>query len=592
MSTCYLRFVVWDPANARFRGVPAGLEVSVIDGRGIRRDRPIGRGVVGADGCAEVVLEDDGTGPFHVETRVPAGTPRHIRPAPAWMWSKQGPRTVPVPRQWSSREATAVERPNRAGQWEEEDAMRVGRPDAPWVFELGPARPRLLPGNRARPLIDGPQTLRRMERLIASATRSVHIQMMLWFDDAIGRRIVECLVAKAAQGVPVRVLLDQDTTEDTHTLTALHATWVKWLRTVEEPEESALLAQIAEDVAADKARGDLSTLVRRLRQAEGVSLRITSFPKVFIRTDLSGPLPPAYEALSDARPWFNVARVDHRKMLVIDGETAVIGGMNIGREYLHEVPFDPAVTAAEEPWHKWHDVMVELSGPCVRPIQHLFRERWVEEGGPRFELGPRADGHGLDPAHPTFPALSPAPDGLPVRIVSTTPGARSDLRRAYLSLMARARTRLLIEMPYFSSEEAREAILAAARRGVRVVLVLPDDHNDSVDFLYAARLHYAELLDAGVEVYEYQGRMTHTKVMVSDDVTVVGSANLNRTSFENHYELSAILHDAAFTADFVQKVFAVDLPRSRRIQPEDLDSLIDLNAVGRWWCRNLVDRFY
>ena len=592
MSTCYLRFVVWDPVNAHFRGVPPGLEVAVIDGRGIRRDRPIGQGVVGEDGCAEVVLEEDGTGPFHVETRVPDGTPRHIRRSPAWTWSKRGAHTIPVPRKWSSREVTAVERPNRAGQWEEDDGIRVGRPEAPWVFELGPSRPRLLPGNRARPLIDGPQTLRRMEQLIAGATRSVHIQMMLWFDDAIGRRIVDCLVAKAAQGVPVRVLLDRDTTEDTHTLTALHATWVKWLRTVEEPEKSALLAQIAKDVAADEARGDLSTLVRKLRQAEGVSLRITSFPKVFVRTQPDGPLPPAYAALSDARPWFNVARIDHRKMLVIDGKTAVIGGMNIGREYLHEVPFDPMRRAAEEPWHKWHDVMVALSGPCVRPIQHLFRERWVEEGGPRFELGPRSDGRGLDPEHPTFPALSTAPDGLPVRIVSTTPGARSDLRRAYLSLMARARERLLIQMPYFSSEEAREAILAAARRGVRVVLVLPDDHNDSVDFRYAARLHYAELMEAGVEVYEYQGRMTHTKVMVSDAVTVVGSANLNRTSFERHYEVSAIIHDAAFTADFVRKVFAVDLPRSRRLHPEDLEELIDLNAVGRWWCRNLVDRFF
>jgi len=591
VPTCHLRFVVWDAASARFRGVPRGLSVELIDGRGVRRDRVIGRGRTRDDGRVDVVVDggdEDGDGPFWVRTTIPRGRPRHIDPR-SWTWTPKGPRTIPVRREWTSRDVTAVEGPRRGGEW---DGVQVGRPDSPWVFELSRPRPRVLPGNDARVLIDGPETLLRLEQLIASARRSVHIQMMLWFDDAIGRRIVDRLVEKAAEGVSVRVLLDRDTTEGTHTLTALHATWVKWLRTVDEPEKSRLLKQVEAAVAADKARGDLSTIVRRLRQSDHLSVRITSFPKVFVRTELPGPLPPAYAALSRARPWFNVARVDHRKMLVIDGHTAVVGGMNIGCEYLHDVPFDPALTAAEEPFHKWHDVMVELSGPCVRPLQHLFRERWVEEGGPRFGLGPRANGHGQDPHHPTFPALAARPDGVPVRVVSTTPGARSDLRRAYLGLLMQAQRQLLISTPYFSSEEAREAILATARRGVRVVLVLPDEHNDSVDFRYAARLHYAELMDAGVEVYEYQGRMTHAKVMVSDDTTVIGSANLNRTSFENHYELAAIIHDAAFARDFESRVFAVDLPRSKRIRQSQLDALLDLNAVGRWWCRNLVDRFY
>lgn len=86
--------------------------------------------------------------------------------------------------------------------------------------------------------------------------------------------------------------------------------------------------------------------------------------------------------------------------------------------------------------------------------------------------------------------------------------------------------------------------------------------------------------------------MTHAKVMVSDHATVIGSANLNRTSFDNHYEVAAIVHDAGFAADFCRRVFDVDLPRSRRIRRSDLDALIDLNAAGRWWCRAVVDRFY
>ena len=582
----HLRFVVFDPHTHTFRGAPAGLTVELVDDRTLRRDRVVARATSAEDGRVDVVFDVDGTPDLYLRVQVPEGTPRHIDPE-RWTWSRRGPGVISVPRTWTSTHHTAVERPNRLGDWDDWAGTRIGRPDSPVPFELTRSRPRMLAGNRATALIDGPETLARLEALIRSARHSIHIEMMLWFDDAIGRRITDRLVEAGQRGVDVRVLLDRETTEGTHTLTALHATWVRFLRTVDEPEKSALLAQVEADVEAEKARGDLSTIVRRLRQADHVQLRITSFPRVFVRTAPDGPLPAAYAELARDRPWFNVARIDHRKLLVIDGHTAITGGMNIGREYLHDTPFLPDRPAADEPFHKWHDVMVELSGPTVRPLQHLFRERWMAEGGPHFGIG-RDD----DPHHPTFPALPPHPDGVDVRIVSTTPGARADIERSFLGLIRHARRELLISTPYFSSEAAREAILATARRGVRVVLVLPDDHNDSVDFRYAARMHYAALIEAGVEVYEYRHRMNHSKVFISDDVSVIGSANLNRTSFENHYEVAAIIRDAAFTRDFRRRLFEVDLPRSRRIRPADLDALLDLNAVGRWWCRALVNRFF
>lgn len=103
-----------------------------------------------------------------------------------------------------------------------------------------------------------------------------------------------------------------------------------------------------------------------------------------------------------------------------------------------------------------------------------------------------------------------------------------------LERLARAERRVLVQTPYFSSPEVRRALEAAARRGLRVVLVLPDHHNDSVDLHYAARLAYAAHLAAGVEVYEYQGRMNHSKCLVADDSAFIGSANLNRSSFWAH----------------------------------------------------------
>ena len=591
--TLHLRFVAWDPHTARFRGVPAGLVVEALDDRTLRRDPVLDAARTDPDGQVhlELDLEADATPDLYLRVRVPEGTPHHVDPD-SWRLVRKRPDTVRLPRTWESRDRTAVERPGRSGEWDDWSGVRIGRPDAPVTFELTRPRPRLRPGNLATALIDGPAALSRMEALIRRARHSIHIEMMLWFDDAIGRRLVDRLIEAGARGVTVRVLLDRDTTEGTHTLTALHGTWVKLLRTVEEPERSRLLAENAADVAAERARGDLSTLVRRLRRAAGVELKLSSFPKVFVRTAPEGPLPEAYAALAADRPWLNVARIDHRKLLVVDGETALTGGMNVGTEYLHDTPFEPDHDSREEPFVKWHDVMVELDGPCVRDLQHLFRERWVTEGGPRFGLGPREEGAGLAPGHPTFPLLTERDGGVPVRIVSTTPGARSDLARAFLGLIQRARTELLISTPYFSSADALAAIVATARRGVRVVMVLPDHHNDSVDFLYAARMHYAELLAAGVEVYEYRHRMSHAKVFIADDVTVIGSANLNRTSFENHYEVAAILHDEAFTRDFRTRLFDVDLPRSRRIRTADLDELLDLNAAGRWWCRTVVHRFF
>lgn len=481
--TCHLCFVAWDPRTARHRGVPAGLVVELVDDRMLRRDSVVAQGITNADGQVRLRLPADlrAGADLYLRTRVPEGTPRHIDPED-WRWARRSRAHVAVPRKWDSRAHTGLERPGRSGTWSDFDQERVGTPDVPLTFELSQARPRVRPGNRVRPLIDGPQTLARLEALLAAAQHTVHVEMMLWFDDETGRRMVDRLVETAARGVTVRVLLDRDTTEGTHSLTSLHALWVRWLRTVEEPRRSELLAQNAHEVAAEKERGDLTALVRRLRRADGVELRISSFPKVFVRTAPDGPLPEAYDALADARPWFNVARIDHRKLVVIDGRIAVLGGMNIGREYLHGTPFDPRRTAAEEPFHKWHDIMAELDGPCVRPLQHLFRERWLAEGGPPFDLGPRRDGQGQDALHPTFPALSPHPDGLDVRIVSTTPGARTDLAQAYLGLIRRASDRLLVATPYFTSEVARVELMAAAQRGVRVVLVLPDDHNDSVDF--------------------------------------------------------------------------------------------------------------
>jgi hypothetical protein len=334
---CYLRFVAWNPHAHRFEAIPAGAEVALLDDRTVREDLVLAEAVTDDSGAVHLTFDTDDAPDLYVRVRVPDGTPRHIgfhTDSNRGVWSRKSPTTTAIPREWTSVDRTALERPGRLGAWEDLSRKRIGRPDHPVVFELTHPRPRIWNGNRAHALIDGPDTLRRLEALLAAAKHTIHVQMMLWFDDSAGRRIVTRLVEAAERGVTVRVLIDRHTTEDTHVLTSLHGTWLKWFRTVEEPRHSELLAQVEEDVEADQARGDLSRLLRRMRRAENLDLRVTSFPKVFIRTDVDGPLPAAYDAISDARPWFNVARVDHRKMVVCDGRVALLGGMNIGQEYL------------------------------------------------------------------------------------------------------------------------------------------------------------------------------------------------------------------------------------------------------------------
>jgi cardiolipin synthase len=236
--------------------------------------------------------------------------------------------------------------------------------------------------------------------------------------------------------------------------------------------------------------------------------------------------------------------------------------------------------------------MIEIQGPAVRDAQGLFRERWVEEGGDAFDLGPRALGVGTDPRHPYFPRLEAHLGGAPVSILSTTPGARFQIYDDILGRFARAERRILVEVAYFTSREAWKHLQRAAERGVKVVCIFADDHNDSLEFLYAARLRYRELLQSGVEVFEYQRHMTHAKVVIVDDVSIIGSANLNNAGFFNHYEVSAVIPDAELTAGLAMDLFARDLSHSRRIEAEDVDALTAISAVARAYLKGVVDVWF
>ncbi|MBS0481210.1 MAG: cardiolipin synthase [Proteobacteria bacterium] len=227
-------------------------------------------------------------------------------------------------------------------------------------------------------------------------------------------------------------------------------------------------------------------------------------------------------------------RVDlrnHRKVVVVDNRIAWCGSQNCADAAFEIKPrFAP-----------WVDIMTRWTGPVARHCQFLFAGDWMAEHGDDITalLAP-------GPAHATGQIA-----GIPAQVIGTGPVlSYAAMTECFTELIHSARQELVITTPYFvPDEQLLFAILSAARRGVRVVLVLPR-RNDSWIVAGASRSTYADLLLAGVHLYEFRPGLLHAKTMVADNVTVlIGSANLDRRSFELNFENNILFTDPAFAAE-------------------------------------------
>lgn len=217
------------------------------------------------------------------------------------------------------------------------------------------------------------------------------------------------------------------------------------------------------------------------------------------------------------------ARIDlrnHRKIAVIDGRTGYCGSQNCA---------DPAFLPKKR-FGPWVDIMIRVEGPVVRQLQHLFAIDWMTHAGEDIAT--------LLDAPP-----DPVPGGFPAIAVGTGPTidnrAVSDI---FAMLLAAAQEEAIITTPYFVPDDTlHRAICGAARRGVRVTMILPA-RNDSVFVARASRSYYSDLLRAGVRLAEYQGGLLHAKTLTVDGrATCLGSANMDRRSFELNFENNLVL---------------------------------------------------
>ncbi|HTU01635.1 MAG TPA: phospholipase D-like domain-containing protein, partial [Candidatus Sulfotelmatobacter sp.] len=243
-------------------------------------------------------------------------------------------------------------------------------------------------------------------------------------------------------------------------------------------------------------------------------------------------------------------------MVIVDGRIAFTGGANIMAVYgsssrwaeahLHHVP--DANTG-------WRDTDIEIRGPAVADFQRLFLETWRRQHG--SPLAPRC----------YFPALHREGDKT-VAVIGSGPGnGQSRVYFALLSAIANAADSIHITMAYFVPDrQLLQELIAAARRGVEVTLILPGI-TDHASILAAARAHYAELLAAGVRIYEERDFLLHAKTAVIDGVwSTVGSANMDFLSFLRNDELNAVVLGGQFGRQ-MEAMFQADLRVATRVNP-------------------------
>jgi cardiolipin synthase len=297
--------------------------------------------------------------------------------------------------------------------------------------------------------------------------------------------------------------------------------------------------------------------------ADALSERARAGVKVHVLIDWVGSMEVDKSLLDDMKEagvevhmfhplrWYNLGRINnrtHRKLLIVDGCTGFTGGVGIAQSW----------TGNAQDADHWRDSHFRVEGPVVAQMQSVMLSNWSKTTG--YIL------HGPD----YFPELREV-GTQDAQMFSSSPSAGSDsMQVMYLmAITAAVRTTDLASAYFVPDEMARVALVAALKRGVRVRIITPGRHTDQKAVRRASRSLWGDLLDAGVQIHEYQPTMYHCKMMIVDSrMTSVGSTNFDPRSFHLNDEANLNIYDREF-ATRMTKVFEQDLERSKRITRED-----------------------
>lgn len=354
--------------------------------------------------------------------------------------------------------------------------------------------PNFVEGNEIISLVNGNEIFPAMLSGIRSAKHSINLETYVFIDGQIARRFAAVLAERARAGIKVKLILD--------------------------------------------AQGTRKMGRQNLELLRGAGAEVVKYHSAF------WPDPRRYNNRS------------HRKLLIIDGTTAFVGGVGIADEWLGN---------ADSP-QNWRDNHYKVTGPVVAQLQATFATNWLKTRGEVL--------HGAD----YFPSLSPTGPYLAQAIHSGAHNENLDLM--YLLAIAAAKQTLRIENAYFLPDELmRKELIEAAERGVKVEIVVPGKNIDQKLVRLASRRHWPELIRAGVRIFEYEPTMVHVKLMVVDDVFVsVGSGNFDNRSIRLNDEANLDVLDPTFAAQQT-RLFESDKNHSRRATLDKTGGLIFAHPI-------------
>ena len=348
-----------------------------------------------------------------------------------------------------------------------------------------------LKGNKIDLLLDGTQAYPQMLKKINHAKHSIHLQSYIIMNDEVGKIIFKALRKKASQGVKVKILYDR------------YGSWPAF---------------------------------------------ITSFITQFFKNMEN------FEAYSftQFRPW-SIQLRNHRKLMVIDGEYAFIGGINISKDNYGK-------TASKDRYI--HDLHCAVQGPVVGELQFSFLRdwHWITKTPP------------IDLLQDDFfpPVKSPSGHSI-ARVVASGPGQDYEATdKVYMTAVTTAKSYVWLMSPYFVPDKAFCKLLCATvARGIEIKVIVPEKNNLWYIRLASQSL-YRTLLEAGVRIYEKKGPFSHAKSMLIDGQWAkMGSSNCDVRSFKLNYELDFIVEKGDFL-DELHSQFEKEIENSQEIHLKDI----------------------
>ena len=293
-------------------------------------------------------------------------------------------------------------------------------------------------------------------------------------------------------------------------------------------------------------------LSERARNGVAVKVMVDWAGSIKMEDALIQTMRDAGVELHQYRPlhWYNITRLNnrtHRKLLVVDGKIGFTGGVGIA---------DLWSGHAQDPKH-WCDLHFRIEGPVVAQMQAAFNDNWIKTTG--VVLNGEA----------YFPPQQRVGDTDAHVFVASPAGGSESMHLMYLMSIAAAERSIDLQAAYFVPDPLiMKALLAARQRGVRVRVVVPGKFIDSDTVRLASRAQWGDLLQAGVEIHEYQPTMMHNKLLIVDGLMVsVGSTNFDVRSFRLNDEASLNVYDAGFAARMTE-VFEDDLKHTVRYTHE------------------------